>query len=45
MVCWMSDHARENTFEKCLWNSKSMCWVATLDRFDKSEELLLFEHI
>lgn len=45
MVCWMGGHVQENKLEKFLYNSQGMCWVDTLDHFDKSGKLLLFEHI
>lgn len=45
MVCWMGGHVQENKLEKCLYNSKGMSWLHTLDHFDKSTEWLLFEHI
>lgn len=45
MVCWMGGHVQENKLEKCLCNDKGMCWLHTLDHFDKSTEFLLFEHI
>lgn len=41
----MGGHVQENKLEKCLYNSKGMCWLHTLDHFDKSTELLLFEQI
>lgn len=45
MVCWMGGHVQENKLEKCLYNNKGICWVDTLDHFNKNAELWLFEHI
>lgn len=41
----MGGHVQENKLEKFLHNSQGMCWVDTLDHFDKSAKLSLFEHI